>query len=115
MDRRFIRNDIKRKMKRLGLEEEASKYIAAAIVYCIDIDLDPLDIVLAKNVYPNLERLYKKSPDALEAVMRRDIHRAWDKTEWYRWRDELDYDSRPSVKKLLTILLRQVKAKEIGC
>lgn len=109
MDRVFVRNDIKRKMKRLGLENESSKYIAAAVIYCIDIDLDPLDIVLSKNIYPNLERLYGKSPDAIEAVIRRDIIKAWEKTEWFRWRDELDYDSRPTVKKLLTILLEQVR------
>lgn len=109
MDRRFIRNDIKRKMKRLGLEDESAKYIAAAIVYCLDIELDPLDIVLSKNIYPNLERLYKKSPDAIESVIRRDIVKAWEKTEWFRWRDELDYNSRPTVKKLLTILLKQIR------
>lgn len=111
MDRKFIRTDIKRKMKRLGLEDESAKYIAAAIIYCLDLEIDPLDIVLAKNIYPNLERLYKKSPDAIESIIRRDIARAWEKTEWYKWREELDYDSRPTVKKILTILLEQVKGQ----
>ena len=109
MDRVFLRNDIKRKMRRLGLEQESAKYIAAAVIRCVDIEIDPVDIVLARDIYPNLEKLYGKSPDAIETVIRRDIIKAWDRVAWFKWREELDYDSRPTIKKLITILLEQVK------
>lgn len=111
MDRILLRNDIKRKMRRLGLEQHTAKYIAAGVLACLDRDIDPLDIVLKRDVYPDLERAYGKTPRAIETIIRRDIAKAWDNTEWYRWREELDYNSRPTVKKLLTILLEQIKGQ----
>lgn len=109
MDRVFLRNDIKRKMRRLGLEQESAKYIAAAIINCLDLELDPVDIVLTEHVYPNLEKTYGKSKAAIETVIRRDIAKAWEKISWFKWREELDYNSRPTLKKLITILLEQIR------
>lgn len=108
MNRVFIRNDIKRKMRRLGLEQESSKYIAASIIHCIDLQIDPVDIILERDIYPKLEKTYGKSSHAIETVIRRDIIKAWDKVAWHKWREELDYDSRPTTKKLIIILLEQV-------
>lgn len=109
MDKVFLRNDIKRRMRRLGLEQESAKYIAAAVIRCIDLEIDPLDIVLARDIYPILEKNYGKTPHAIETIIRRDIIKAWGKVDWHTWRDELDYDSRPTIKKLITILLEKIK------
>ena len=109
MDRVFLRNDIKRKMRRLGLEQESAKYIASAVICCIDIDIDPVDIVLTRDVYPNLKKMYGKSPEAIETVIRRNITKAWDNVSWFKWREELDYNSKPTIKKLIVILLEQIR------
>lgn len=102
-----VRNIVKRKLRKLKLDEESVKYIAEAVQYCVNNNIHPVDVCLNRNVYPNLAKKYHKSFDAIETHIRRDTIRAWKKTDPFTWKEELNYEGRPTVKRLIALLLEQ--------
>ena len=50
---------------------------------------------------------YNKSYDCIETHIRRDILKAWKETDPFIWKEELNYNERPTVKRIITLLLEQ--------
>lgn len=102
-----VRNIVKRKLRKLKLDDECIKYLAEAVQYCVNKNIHPIDICLNQNVYPNLSKKYIKSYDAIETHIRRDILKAWKETDPFIWKEELNYSERPTVKRIIALLLEQ--------
>ena len=102
-----VTNIVKRKLRKLKLDNETVKYISEAVRYCVNNNIHPVDVCLSRNVYPNLTKKYHKSFDAIESHIRRDIIRAWKKTDPFTWKEELNYEYRPTVKRIIALLIEQ--------
>ena len=102
-----IRNIVKKKLRRLKLDETTIKYISNSVQYCVDKNIHPMDICLNGNIYPMLSKKYNKSYDCIETHIRRDILKAWKETDPFIWKEELNYNERPTVKRIIALLLEQ--------
>lgn len=102
-----VRNIVKKKLRRLNLNEECVKYIAEAVQYCINNKIHPIDVCLNKNVYPNLTKKYNKSFYAIETHIRRSVRKTYSSTNTFMWEEELNYRGRPTVRRLIMLLLEQ--------
>lgn len=98
---------VKNKLVRLGMNKTCAEYIAEAINYCIDKKIHPMDVCLEKHVFPLLAELHFRTETSVEWFIRRAINRAWREGNHAMWSDELNYDSRPTIKKLIILLLEQ--------
>lgn len=102
-----VKSIVKSKMIRLGISKSVSEYIAEAVHYCVDKGIHPMDVCLDRHIYPMLSELHFNTNDAIESRIRRSINRAWKSSNHLLWSNELNYDSRPTIKKLIVLLLEQ--------
>lgn len=99
---------VKRKLLRLGFETSIAEYFADSIRYCVNKGILPVDVVLDHHIYPTLEKMYGDSTRTIETRMVRGIKKAWSETKHEKFNNELDYDHRPTVRKLILLLLAQI-------
>lgn len=98
---------VKSKLTRLGMKNTCAEYIAEAINHCIDKGIHPMDVCLEKHVFPLLAELHFRTENSVEWFIRRSINRAWKEGNHASWSNELNYDTRPTIKKLIVLLLQQ--------
>lgn len=102
-----VKSIIKSKLTRLGIGKTGAEYIAEAVHYCVDKGIHPMDVCLDRHIYPMLAELHFRTEDSVEWTIRRAINKAWKESKHSMWSDELNYDSRPTIRKLIVLLLEQ--------
>ena len=99
---KFTKKSLKGICSELGFEKSLSLYIVEAVKHCIDNGISHVDLVATKDIYKTLEFKTGKTSCSIEHEFVRGIKNAYNKLVFTK---VLNYDQRPTVKKLFILLL----------
>jgi len=107
------KTNIRKKLNKLKLDKTVVNYFVEAVDYCIKEGIAPVDVVLTKHFYPNLEKKYNTTKAIILKNCILSIKESWNTVEQKVFIAQLGYGNKPTVKKLLVLLLNELKEKGI--
>lgn len=94
------------KLEGMGLTVEECGLFMEAIKYCNERGIHQLDVQLTSDIYPHLARKKKMTPGTVEKKMVLSLKQCWESMDnRKRVVKLLKYEAKPTVKKLIQILL----------
>lgn len=105
--------NVKSKVRKLlnGVIENPAvvEYFAEMARYCIRNNIHELDVVIQKDLYPILAKKYNKPASSIEKEIISVLKKEWGSMDIELYKERFDYDNKPTVRKLLILILRNIK------
>lgn len=103
-----IRQRVRSKFNGLCMDSKAITFFGVAVEYCVKNNIKPIDLVLRDHVYPILEKKYGYTEKAMETRLIKSIKTSWTTVGQQKYFDQLGYWKKPTIKKLMIILLDDI-------
>lgn len=105
---RQYRSSVNKSLVKLGIEKEVREFILAGIKNIVKCNIDPLDLNLRQDFYPSVEAMCGLSYKGIEKRIRQAISESYKSEQYSSFYSELGYHKRPTVKKLILLLLYEI-------
>ena len=106
--------NVKSKVRKLlnGIIEDPNvvEYFAEMARYCVRNDIHEFDIVIQRDLYPILAKKYDKPTSSIEKELISVLKKEWGNMDIELYKERFNYNSKPTVRKLLILILRNIKS-----
>lgn len=106
---RNVKSKVRKLLDGIIEDQSAVNYFTEMVRYCIKNNIHEFDIFVQRDLYPVVAKKYNKTAGSVETELINILKSEWKNMDIKLYKERFGYDKKPTVKKLLILLLMHIR------